>query len=45
MQTLQALTLLTNVALFVPKMGCSSPYWRDLAPSDFFPFGSVEDPL
>ena len=47
MQTMQALTLLENVALSVLKMGCGLPHTRppDLAQSDFFLFGYVKDRL
>jgi hypothetical protein len=32
MQTMQPLTLLENVAFFVPKMGCGSPHTRQTRP-------------
>jgi hypothetical protein len=32
MQTMQALTLLKNIALFVPKMDCGSPHTRHTRP-------------
>jgi hypothetical protein len=48
MLTMQELTLLKNVELFVKKKDFGAPhphYSPDLAPSDFFLFGYVKERL